>query len=72
MPQILPIRELKNTAKISKFVEEINEPIFITKNGYGAMVVMNMEVYERFISKSQKMDVNQESSSLTPLKTNKE
>lgn len=47
MPKILPIRELKNTASISKFVEETNEPVFITKNGYGSMVIMNLEVYER-------------------------
>lgn len=47
MPIILPIRELKNTATISKFVEETNEPVFITKNGYGSMVIMNLEVYEK-------------------------
>lgn len=49
MPKILPIRELKNTAAISKFVEETNETVFITKNGYGSMVIMNLEVYERMV-----------------------
>jgi PHD/YefM family antitoxin component YafN of YafNO toxin-antitoxin module len=53
MPKIIPIRELKNTASISKYVEETNEPVFITKNGYGSMVIMNLKVYEREIAKKQ-------------------
>lgn len=46
MPQILPIRDLRNTTKISKLCHESNEPIFITKNGYGDMVLLSMEIYE--------------------------
>ena len=57
MPKILPIRELKNTAQISKFVEESNEPVFITKNGYGSMVMMSMEVYEREIAKNKAIEL---------------
>ncbi len=53
MPRIIPINALKNTATISKFVEESNEPVFITKNGYGSMVIMSIEVYEREIAKNQ-------------------
>jgi len=53
MPKIIPINELKNTASIAKFVEESNEPVFITKNGYGSMVLMSIEVYEREIAKNQ-------------------
>jgi prevent-host-death family protein len=53
MPQIIPIRELKNTASISKYVNESNEPVFVTKNGYGSMVIMSIEVYEREIAKNQ-------------------
>jgi len=53
MPQIIPIRDLKNTASISKYVNETNEPVFVTKNGYGSMVIMSMEVYEREIAKNQ-------------------
>lgn len=52
MPQIIPIKELKNTASISKLVEESKEPIFVTKNGYGSMVMMSMEVYEKEIIKA--------------------
>lgn len=35
MPKIIPIRDLKNTSKISKMCQEATDPIFITKNGYG-------------------------------------
>ncbi len=46
MPKIVPVRDLKNTAVISQLCNESNEPIFITKNGYGDMVLMNMKLYE--------------------------
>ncbi len=46
MPKILPIKEMKNTAVISEMAHETMEPIFITKNGYGDMVVMSIEAYE--------------------------
>lgn len=47
MPQIIPIRDLKNTGEISQKCHSSNEPIFITKNGYGDMVIMSMETYEK-------------------------
>lgn len=47
MPKIIPIRDLKNTSEISKMCKESNEPIYITKNGYGDMVIMSMELYEQ-------------------------
>ena len=47
MPRIVPIRDLKNTTIISQLCHEEDEPIFITKNGYGDMVIMSMETYEK-------------------------
>ena len=47
MPQIRPITDLRNTAEISELCHSRQEPIFITKNGYGDMVIMSMETYER-------------------------
>ena len=47
MPKIIPIRDLRNTAEISEMCKETQEPIYITKNGYGDMVIMNLEVYEK-------------------------
>lgn len=49
MPQIVPIKELKNTNRISQMCHESEEPIYVTKNGYGDMVVMSMEAYERWM-----------------------
>ena len=46
MPQIIPIKDLKNTSNISEMCHSIDEPVFITKNGYGDMVIMSMETYE--------------------------
>ena len=46
MPRIVPIRDLKNTTAISTLCHEEEEPIFVTKNGYGDMVIMSMEVFE--------------------------
>lgn len=46
MPRIIPIRDLKDTAAISQMCSESKEPVFITKNGYGDMVIMSMKAYE--------------------------
>lgn len=46
MPHIIPIKDLKNTSEISEMCHKTEEPIYVTKNGYGDMVIMSMEVYE--------------------------
>lgn len=46
MPQSIPIKELKKTSEISEMCHEADGPIYITKNGYGDMVIMSMENYE--------------------------
>lgn len=46
MPEIIPIKDLKDTAKVSELCHSVNEPVFITKNGYGDMVLMSMDTYE--------------------------
>ena len=51
MPQIIPIRDLKKTAEISDMCHNSEEPIYITKNGYGDMVIMSMETYEKNMRK---------------------
>ena len=51
MPQIRPIRDLKNTTEISNLCHEVREPIFITKNGYGDMVIMSMRTYEEQLAR---------------------
>ena len=46
MPRIIPIRDLRDTGAISELCGTSREPIYITKNGYGDMVIMSMAVYE--------------------------
>lgn len=53
MPQIIPIKDLKDTAKISEMCHETSEPIYVTKNGYGDMVFMSMETFEEMYRKEQ-------------------
>ena len=44
--QIMPIKDLKDTSAISELCHKTDEPIFITKNGYGDMVIMSIELFE--------------------------
>ena len=50
MPKIKPISELRNTNEISELCHEELEPVFITKNGYGDLVIMSIETYEQILS----------------------
>ena len=47
MAVIVPIKNMKDTNKFSSFCAEQNEPVYVTKNGYGDLVVMNMNYYEK-------------------------
>ena len=51
MPRIIPIRDLREKTKISEMCNSSNEPIFVTKNGYGDMVVMSIAAYEQQLAK---------------------
>jgi prevent-host-death family protein len=54
MPHIRPVSDLRNNfADISRTVHETAEPVFLTKNGYGDMVVMRIEAYERNLFESE-------------------
>lgn len=47
MPSIRPISDLRNHfAEITRDVQSSKEPVFLTKNGVGSIVVMSMECYE--------------------------
>lgn len=53
MPQIRPITDLRNTTEISALCHAKREPLFITKNGYGDLVVMSIETYEEMQETTQ-------------------
>lgn len=52
MPVIVPVRDLKDTNKISELCNREKRPVFITKNGYGDMVIMSMAYYEETIGRN--------------------
>ena len=49
--QIVPMRDLKNTVEIERRCAEEDGPVFVTKNGYGRLVVMDIDYYERLMRK---------------------
>ena len=54
MNTIRPVSDLRNHfAEISKIVHETAQPVFLTKNGYGDMVVMSMEAFENLQFESE-------------------
>ena len=53
LPKIIPVNELKNTAKIMNTCSESDVPIVITKNGYGEAVMMSIKLYEELFVKAQ-------------------
>jgi len=54
IPKIRPVSDLRNKFKdISRAVHESNEPIYLTKNGRGDMVVMSLDAYEQNLFQSE-------------------
>lgn len=47
--QIVPMRDLKDTVRIENLCTESKAPVFVTKNGYGKLVIMDLETFERLI-----------------------
>jgi len=48
---IIPMRDLKDTVEIERRCAAEGGPVFVTKNGYGRLVVMDIEYYEKTMSK---------------------
>lgn len=49
--KIIPMRDLKNTVEVELLCAEENGPVFVTKNGYGRLVVIDIEYYEKTMRK---------------------
>lgn len=49
--QIIPMKDLKDTVEIERRCKESHEPIFVTKNGYGSLVVMDIDYYDETMRK---------------------
>ena len=46
MPNIKPISDLRNYNEVLKYCEN-GEPVFLTKNGHGKYVILDIAEYER-------------------------
>ena len=54
------MRDLKDTVRIEKLCYETKAPVFITKNGYGKLVIMDIEYFESLIEKAyEAINVNE-------------
>ena len=54
MKMIRPVSDLRNNfADISMTVHETAQPVFLTKNGYGDMVVLSIEAFENLQFESE-------------------
>ena len=49
MPICVPIKDMKDTARFARIVEEAEGPVTVTKNGYHAFVVMRSADYDRLV-----------------------
>lgn len=49
--QIIPMHDLKNTAEVERLCAEENGPVFVTKNGCGRLVVMDIDFYDKTMRK---------------------
>ena len=49
--KIIPMRDLKNTVEVEKYCMKEQGPVYVTKNGYGRLVVMDIEYYEKTMQK---------------------
>lgn len=52
MPNIRPSSDLRNKYnEISEFCHKYSEPVYITKNGQGDLVVMSIATFEKLVGK---------------------
>ena len=47
LPQIMPLRELKNIEKIERIVVDGHTPVVLTEKGYASLIVINIPQYEK-------------------------
>lgn len=55
MINIRPVSDLRNKfAEIEQIVSSSGEPVYLTKNGYGSMVVMSIEAYSALADQTER------------------
>lgn len=52
MPQIIPVTDLQNVEEVVELCHQSRGPVFLTKDGYGTLVLMEIGNYERLVTAS--------------------
>ena len=55
MPKIIPIRELRDTNAVATMCALYKGPIYVTRYGYGEMVLMNMNAFENMAAELESL-----------------
>ena len=53
MIQIRPVSDLRNKFTEIESTVKAGSPVYLTKNGYGSMVVMSIETYSRLTESAE-------------------
>ena len=53
MLQIRPVSDLRNKFSDIEKIVNAGEPVYLTKNGYGAMVVLSLEEYSKLTDSAE-------------------
>lgn len=66
MIQIRPVSDLRNKFPEIETIVNSGEPVYLTKNGYGAMVVLSLQEYENLTDNIEmKLDEADRQASMT-------
>lgn len=49
MMQIKPVTDLRNKFTEIEKIVNTGQPVYLTKNGYGSMVVLSLETYSKLV-----------------------
>ena len=58
--RIIPMRDLKDTVEVERLCAQEGGPVFVTKNGHGCLVVMNLEYYNEVMEPLREAQLIQE------------
>lgn len=55
MPKIVPIAELRDTKHVLNMCRATKEPIYITKNGYGELVILSINAFSEITAEVENL-----------------
>ncbi|MFA7672795.1 MAG: type II toxin-antitoxin system Phd/YefM family antitoxin [Clostridia bacterium] len=55
MPKIVPIAELRDTKHVLNMCRATKEPIYVTKNGYGELVILSINAFSEITAEVENL-----------------